>query len=224
MFSEFPLRIFLDTANVNEIRAAVRMGAISGVTTTPSLAAQEGIGTTVGYREAVLEIADFVEGPISVEVVSHDTEGMIEEGLGIAQWHPNVVVKLPSTKSGFEAMTHLSKEGAKINQTLCFSVNQALVGAQAGASMVSPFVGRLDDQSQDGMNLVRDIVDVFARHPIRTEVLAASIRHPLHFLMAARAGAQIATIPFKVLGQMIKHPMTDIGVARFNEDWENASK
>ncbi len=223
MFLESPLRLFLDTANVDEIREAARMGAISGVTTNPSLAAKEGIGTPSGYRDAVLEIADIVDGPISVEVVSQDAEGMIEEGWGISQWHPNAVVKLPSTRTGFEAMSHLSKEGVSINQTLCFSTNQALIGAQAGASMVSPFVGRLDDQGQDGMELVRDIVDVFARHPISTEVLAASIRHPVHCLMAARAGAHIATVPFGVLGQMARHPLTDAGVARFSEDWERAS-
>ena len=224
MFLGFPLRIFLDTANVDEIREGARMGAISGVTTNPSLAAKEGIGTSNGYREAILEITELVNGPISVEVVSQDAGGMIEEGWGISQWHPNVVVKLPSTQSGFEAMTHLSREGVNINQTLCFSVNQAVVGAQTGATFVSPFVGRLDDQGLDGMDLVRDIVDVFAKYPIRTEVLAASIRHPLHCLMAARAGAHIATVPFKVLGQMIKHPLTDIGVARFNKDWEKASQ
>ena len=223
MFMGFPLRIFLDTANVDEIREAARMGAISGVTTNPSLAAKEGIGTSSGYREAVLEIAEIVDGPISVEVVGQDTEGMIEEGWGISRWHPNTVVKLPSTQTGFEAMAHLSKEGVKINQTLCFSANQAIVGAQAGASMVSPFVGRLDDQGQDGMSLVRDIVDIFARYPIETEVLAASIRHPVHCLMAARAGAHIATIPFKVLGQLVRHPMTALGVARFSEDWEKVS-
>ncbi len=223
MFMESPLRIFLDTANVDEIREAARMGAISGVTTNPSLAAKEGIGTPTGYREAILEIAEIVDGPISVEVVSQDTEGMIEEGWGISLWHPNAVVKLPSTQTGFEAMAHLSKEGVKINQTLCFSANQAIVGAQAGASMVSPFLGRLDDQGQDGMSLVRDIVDIFSRYPIRTEVLAASIRHPVHCLMAARAGAHIATIPFKVLGQMVRHPLTDLGVARFSEDWEKVS-
>ena len=217
------MRIFIDTANVDEIREAARMGVISGVTTNPSLAAKEGIGTSSGYRDAVLEIADLVDGPISVEVVSQDTEGMIEEGWGISQWHANAVVKLPSTRSGFEAMSHLSREGVRINQTLCFSTNQALVGAQAGASMVSPFVGRLDDQGQDGMDLVRDIVDVFARHPIDTEVLAASIRHPVHCLTAARAGAHIATVPFKVIAQMIEHPLTKIGLARFNEDWESAS-
>ena len=220
---ESPLRIFLDTANVDEVRQAARMGAISGVTTNPSLAAKEGIGTSAGYREAVLEIADIVDGPISVEVVSLDAESMIEEGWGIAQWHANVVVKLPSTQAGFEAMAQLSGEGVKINQTLCFSANQALVGAQAGASMVSPFVGRLDDQGQDGMSLVEDIVKIFKGYPISTEVLAASIRHPVHCLMAARAGAHIATIPFKVLGQMVRHPLTDLGVARFSEDWEKVS-
>ena len=218
------MRIFLDTANVDEIRQATKLGVVSGVTTNPSLASKEGIGTSNGYRDAILEIADIVDGPISVEVVSLETEAMLEEGSGISQWHPNVVVKLPSTRSGFEAMAQLSNEGVKINQTLCFSVNQALLGVQAGAGYVSPFVGRLDDQGQDGMEVVGDIVTIFRQHGISTEVLAASIRSPLHCLMAAKAGAAIATIPFKVLTQMIHHPLTDIGLARFTQDWEMAPK
>ena len=218
------MRLFLDTANVDEIRQAAKLGAISGVTTNPSLASNEGIGTLDGYRDAVLEIADIVDGPISVEVVSVETETMLEEGWGISQWHPNVVVKMPSTRPGFEAMAQLSAEGIKINQTLCFSVNQALIGAQAGATYVSPFVGRLDDAGQDGMSVVRDIVAVFREHDISTEVLAASIRSPLHCVTAAQAGAHIATIPFKVLTQMMNHPLTDIGLARFTQDWERVKK
>ena len=218
------MRLFLDTANVDEIRQAAKLGAISGVTTNPSLASNEGIGTFDGYREAVLEIADIVDGPISVEVVSVETETMLEDGWGISRWHPNVVVKMPSTRPGFEAMAQLSAEGIKINQTPCFSVNQALIGAQAGATYVSPFVGRLDDAGQDGMSVVKDIVTVFREHDIATEVLAASIRNPLHCVTAAQAGAHIATIPFKVLTQMINHPLTDIGLARFTQDWERAKK
>lgn len=217
------MRLFLDTANIDEIRQAVKLGAISGVTTNPSLASNEGIGTLDGYRDAVLEIADIVDGPISVEVVSVETEAMLEEGWGISKWHPNVVVKLPSTRSGFEAMTQLSSEGIEINQTLCFSVNQALIGTQAGATYVSPFVGRLDDTGQDGMTVVRDIVNVFREHDISTKVLAASIRSPLHCMTAAKAGAQIATIPYKVLTQMISHPLTDIGLARFTQDWQRTN-
>ena len=214
------MRIFLDTANVDEIRQAAKLGVLSGVTTNPSLASLEGIGSFNGYRDAVLEIAEIVDGPISVEVVSVEAEAMIEEGWGLSKWHPNVVVKMPSTRAGFEAMAQLSAEGVSINQTLCFSVNQSLLGAQAGAGYVSPFVGRLDDAGQDGMKVVEDIVTVFRAHNIATQVLAASIRSPLHCVMAAKAGAHIATIPFKVLNQMVHHPLTDIGLARFIQDWE----
>ncbi len=218
------MRIFLDTANIDEIRQASKLGVISGVTTNPSLASKEGIGTLGGYRDAVLEIAEIIDGPISVEFVSVEAEAMIEEGWGISQWHHNVVTKLPSTRAGFEAMAHLTTENVKINQTLCFSVNQALIGAQAGASYVSPFVGRLDDTSQDGIAVVEDIVSIFGKHAISAEVLAASIRHPLHCVMAAKAGAHIATISFKVLTQMIHHPLTDLGVTRFSQDWETATR
>ena len=219
------MRIFLDTADIDEIRQAARLGVISGVTTNPSLASKAGIGSADGYRTAVMEIAVHVDGPISVEVVNIETEAMIEEGWGIAQWHPNVVVKMPSNRSGFEAMAQLSNEGVKINQTLCFSLNQAILGAQAGAAYVSPFVGRLDDRGEDGMAVVRDIAEVFRGQGIETQVLAASIRHPLHCVEAARAGAHIATIPFQVLTQMMEHPLTDAGLARFTQDWrEPASK
>ena len=217
------MRIFLDTANVDEIRQAAKLGVISGVTTNPSLASKEGIGTANGYREAVLEITDVIDGPISVEVVGVEAEAMMEEGWDISQWHPNVVVKMPSTKPGFQAISQLSREGVKINQTLCFSVNQALLGAQAGSTYISPFVGRLDDEGQDGMGVVEDIVTIFDRYDISTEVLAASVRHPMHCIMAAKAGAHIVTVPFKVLTQMISHPLTDVGLARFTQDWEAAS-
>ena len=218
------MRLFLDTANLDEIRQAARLGAISGVTTNPSLASKEGIGTLDGYREAVLEIAEIVDGPISVEVVSTETEAMMEEGWSISKWHPNVVVKMPSTAGGFEAISQLSAEGVSINQTLCFSVNQALLGAQAGSTYVSPFVGRLDDAGHQGMELVGDIVEIFDQHEISTQVLAASIRHPLHCVMAAQAGAHIATVTFQVLGQMIQHPLTDQGLSRFTKDWEEAGR
>lgn len=217
------MRLFLDTANIQEIRDGVRLGVISGVTTNPSLAASEGIGNRENYKAAVQEIADILDGPISVEVVSPDAEGMVAEGREIAEWIPNPWVKIPSTAAGFEAISTLSNDGIKINQTLCFSLNQALLGAQAGSTVVSPFVGRLDDIGQQGMDLIEEIVSVFAVHQIETQVLAASIRHAQHCSSAARAGAHIATIPYKVLLQMVQHPLTDAGVTRFLADWEKAS-
>ena len=217
------MKLFLDTANLDEIREAAGMGFISGVTTNPSLAAKERIGDLEAYRAVVMEIAAIVDGPISVEVTAPDTDGMIEQARAIAPWHPNVVVKLPSTLEGFRAMGVVTREGIHVNQTLCFSVNQASLGAQTGASYVSPFVGRLDDEGHHGMALVGDIVDIFDRYDIPTQVLAASIRHPLHCVEAAQVGAHIATVPFKVLMQMAHHPLTDIGAARFLEDWERAS-
>ena len=216
------MRLFLDTANMQEIRDGVRLGVVSGVTTNPSLAASEGIGSRVNYRAAVQEISDILDGPISVEVVSLDAEGMIEEGREIAEWIPNPWVKIPSTTAGFEAISTLAKDGIKVNQTLCFSLNQALLGAQAGSHVVSPFVGRLDDIGQQGMDLVEEIVSVFDRQKIETQVLAASIRGPLHCSFAAKAGAHIATVPYKVLLQMVQHPLTDVGVSRFLADWQKA--
>ena len=198
------------------------MGVISGVTTNPSLAATEGIGDSESYKAAVQEIADLLNGPISVEVVSQDAAGMIAEGRDIAEWIPNPWVKIPSTSAGFEAISVLSRDGIKVNQTLCFSVNQALLGAQAGSTAVSPFVGRLDDIGQEGMELVAEIVSLFRDYQIDTKVLAASIRHPLHCTLAARAGADIATVPFKILSQMAQHPLTDAGMTRFLADWEKA--
>ena len=216
------MQLFLDTANIQEIREGVRWGVISGVTTNPSLAAAEGIGDSGSYKAAVQEIADLLDGPISVEVVSQDAAGMIAEGREIAEWIPNPWVKIPSTAAGFEAISVLSRDGIKINQTLCFSVNQALLGAQAGSTAISPFVGRLDDIGQEGMELVAEIVSLFRDYQIDTKVLAASIRHPLHCTLAARAGADIATVPYKILAQMAQHPLTDAGMTRFLADWEKA--
>ncbi len=217
------MELFLDTANIEEIRQGARMGVITGVTTNPSLAAKEGIGKMDAYRIAVEEIADIIDGPISVEVISTDVEGMITEGRDIATWIPNPWVKLPSTQAGIEAMSVLTSDNIKVNQTLCFSVNQALLGARAGATVVSPFVGRLDDIGQQGMDLVEDIVKVYRTYNIPTKVMAASIRHAQHCVMAAQAGADISTIPFPVLMQMIKHPLTDAGQSRFSQDWRKAS-
>jgi transaldolase len=216
------VKLFLDTANIQEIREGARLGVISGVTTNPSLAASQGIGDSEGYKTAVREIADLVKGPISVEVVSQDAAGMIAEGRDIAGWIPNPWVKIPSTAEGFEAIATLASEGISVNQTLCFSTNQALLGAQAGSTAVSPFVGRLDDIGHQGMDLVADIVSLFRAYNIKTQVLAASIRHSLHCNLAAKAGADIATVPYQVLLQMIRHPLTDAGVARFTADWKKA--
>ena len=218
------MKLFLDTAIVDEIRQGARFGVVDGVTTNPSLAAKEGVSGLGAYKETVQEIASIIDGPISVEVISTDVEGMITEGKDIAGWIPNPWVKLPSTSAGFEAMKVLVGEGIKINQTLCFSVNQALLGAQAGATVISPFVGRLDDIGHDGMELVKEIGSIFRKYEIQTMVMAASIRHALHCIEAARAGANIATIPYNVLMQMTKHPLTDIGASRFVEDWEKARK
>jgi len=214
------VKLFLDTANIQEIRDGARLGVITGVTTNPSLASAEGIGSPESYKAAVREISDIVDGPISVEVISLDTLGMVAEGRDIAGWIPNPWVKIPSTIAGFEAINILSSEGIKINQTLCFSVNQAILGAQAGSTAVSPFIGRLDDIGLQGIDLIKDIVSVYEQHKIETKVLAASIRHTLHCTLAAQAGAHIATVPYKILVQMTQHPLTDAGVARFKADWE----
>lgn len=216
------MRLFLDTANLDEVRQGAELGVVSGVTTNPSLAAREGIGDRDSYRSVVLEIARIIHGPISVEVTARSVDGMVEQALDIATWHANVVVKLPSTRDGFRAMAQVAREGIPINQTLCFSVNQALLGAQAGVTYVSPFVGRLDDAGHRGIDVVADIVDVFRQHHLPTQVLAASIRHPLHCVEAAQAGAHIATMPYKVLTQMMDHPLTAAGDATFTRDWERA--
>jgi len=215
------MRIFLDTANVDEIRQAARLGVISGVTTNPSLVAKE---KRADMKAAIQEISSIVDGPISAEVLSLEPAAMIQEAREVSSWSPNVVVKIPISANGLEAISVLSKEGIKINLTLCFSLNQALLGAIAGAAYVSPFVGRLDDIGHDGMQLVSEIVKMFDRYKLPSQVIAASIRHPLHVIVAAQAGAHIATIPYTVLMQMIKHPLTDIGISRFAEDWRSIQK
>jgi len=211
------MRLFLDTANFDHINHGVRMGVISGVTTNPSLVSKEG---RVDYKQVVQRICSIVPGPVSTEVLSADVDGMVAEARQIARWADNVVVKIPASVEGIEATAMLARESIKVNLTLCFSVNQALLAAAAGAAYVSPFVGRLDDIGEDGIALIRDIVEVYSRYPaIRTEVIAASIRHPQHCLLAARAGAPIATIPYGILLQMTRHPLTDAGIQRFQEDW-----
>ena len=215
------MRIFLDTANIDEIRQAAKLGVISGVTTNPSLVAKEKRGD---MKAVIQEISSIVDGPISAEVLSLEPEAMIQEAREVSSWSPNVVVKIPISASGLEAISVLSKERIKTNLTLCFSLNQALLGAIAGATYVSPFVGRLDDIGHDGMQLVSEIVEVFDRYKLPSQVIAASIRHPLHVIVAAQAGAHIATVPYTVLMQMIKHPLTDIGISRFAEDWRSIQK
>ena len=219
------MRLFLDTANIDEIEQGVRLGGISGVTTNPSLAAKEGIGDLGSYKNAILQIAEILpeNSPISVEVTAQDSQEMIRQSREIATWHSSVIVKLPSTIDGFHAIAVITREGIPVNQTLCFSVNQAILGAQSGVTYVSPFVGRLDDEGHQGMDLVADLVSTFRNYPIETQVLAASIRHPLHCVQAAKAGAHIASVPFKVLMQMTHHPLTDAGNAIFNRDWDKVS-
>ncbi|MGH9532625.1 MAG: fructose-6-phosphate aldolase [Terriglobales bacterium] len=212
------MKFFLDTANLKEIREAASLGILDGVTTNPSLVAKEG----KPFRETILEICDAVDGPVNVEVVATDTEGMLREGHDYVTWHRNVVVKLPTTREGLKACKRLSGEGIRTNLTLCFSANQALLVAKAGATYVSPFVGRLDDISHVGMDIVRTIVQIYKNYDYRTQVLAASLRHPLHVVEAALAGAHVATLPFKVLDLMFKHPLTDRGLEQFLKDWEKA--
>lgn len=210
------MRIFLDTANLEEVKSANDLGIISGVTTNPSLIAREGRP----FRQVVEEICNIVNGPVSAEVLSQDAAGMVREARELASIHPNVVIKIPMTGEGLKAVKQLSGEGIKTNVTLIFSANQALLAALAGATFVSPFVGRVDDIGYKGMDILADIVPIFAQYGFSTEIIAASIRHPLHVLEAARLGADIATVPYQVLMQMIKHPLTDIGLARFLADWE----
>ncbi|MEW6308093.1 MAG: fructose-6-phosphate aldolase [Bacillota bacterium] len=210
------MRLFLDTANIQEIRDAAALGVISGVTTNPSLVAKEGRD----FHTVVREIAAIVDGPISAEALSLDNAGMVEEATVLARIHPNVVIKLPMTGEGLTAARRLKGLDIKTNVTLVFSANQALLAALAGATYVSPFVGRLDDAGHDGMEVVRDTVEIFAVHDLDTQVIAASVRHPLHVIAAAKAGADIATIPYKVLQQMLAHPLTDAGIARFLADWQ----
>ncbi len=215
------MRIFLDTANIEEIRKAAKLGIICGVTTNPSLMAKENSCDLKGVIEEILSIVD---GPISAEVTSPDAEGMIREAKEIATWSPNVVVKIPICPEGLEATSVVTPMGIKTNLTLCFSFNQALLAARAGATYVSPFVGRLDDIGHNGMELIRDVAEVFEYYDLSTQIISASIRHPLHCLESAKAGAHIATVPYKVLMQMISHPLTDKGMAAFDADWKKVSK
>ncbi len=210
------MKFFIDTADVNEIREANAMGILDGVTTNPSLIAKEG----KPFKETILEICKVVDGPVSVEVVALEMKGMVREAEEFADWHKTVVVKLPTTREGVKACKYLSGKGIKTNLTLCFSANQALMVAKAGATYVSPFVGRLDDISHVGMELVKQVIQIYKNYGYKTEVLAASLRHPLHVVDAAMAGAHVATIPFKVLDLMMKHPLTDKGLENFLKDWE----
>ncbi len=215
------MKIFLDTADVEEIRTAASWGILDGVTTNPSLYAKAGGGS---YEEILTEICKITPGPVSAEVVAEDVEGMLKEGRAFAKLAPNIVVKVPMSEPGLQAMARFAKEGIKTNCTLIFSANQGLLAAKAGASLISPFVGRLDDINQDGMTVVRELAEIFAIHEIKSEVLAASMRHPLHVTQAALAGAHIATVPLKVLKQMVRHPLTDSGIAQFRADWEKARR
>lgn len=210
------MKLFLDTANIEEIKKANDLGVICGVTTNPSLIAKEGRN----FAEVVQEICRIVDGPISAEVISVEAEGMIQEAKELVKIHPNIVIKIPMTGEGLKAVKELAKLGIKTNVTLVFSANQALLASLAGASFVSPFVGRLDDVGQDGMELIKEISLIFFQYEFKTEIIAASIRHPLHVTQAAKAGSHIATIPYKVLLQMLQHPLTDLGIEKFLKDWE----
>lgn len=211
------MEIFIDTANIEEIKKINELGVISGVTTNPSLIAKEG----KDFKEVVKEIASIVDGPISAEPVSLTADEMVKEALELAKIHPNVVIKVPMTQEGLKACKQLSEQGIKVNVTLVFSVNQALLAALAGAYFVSPFVGRLDDISENGMNLIEDISEMFAVQNIQTRIIAASIRQPLHVSQAALAGCDIATVPYDVIIKMFNHPLTNEGIKKFEADWNN---
>ncbi|MFY9140681.1 MAG: fructose-6-phosphate aldolase [Thermacetogeniaceae bacterium] len=215
------MEIYLDTANVDEIREAVTWGVISGVTTNPTLIAKE---SGRDFREIIKEICGLVQGPVSAEAVSLDVEGILKEARELAALNPHVVIKIPVTEDGLAAVKVLSREGIRTNVTLVFSPLQALLAARAGATYVSPFIGRIDDTGQDGSDVLADIMDIFRNYQLETKVIAASIRHPRHVLEAARLGADIATVPFKVLKTMFRHPLTDRGIDRFLADWEKVIK
>lgn len=210
------MKFFIDTASLDEIREAESLAILDGVTTNPSLIAKEG----KPFKETILKICDVVNGPVSTEVTALDKDGMLKQGREFASWHKNVVVKLPTTREGVKACKVLAGEGIKTNLTLCFSPNQALLVAKAGATYVSPFIGRVDDISQDGMQLIRDIVLIYKNYGFTTQILTASVRHPMHVVEAAKAGSHVATIPWKVLDMLFNHPLTDKGLAAFLKDWE----
>jgi transaldolase len=214
------MKFFLDTANIDEIRNAAEYGLIDGVTTNPSLVSKEGRA----FKDILMEIAHIVDGPISAEVVSTDAAGMLREAYDLAKLHRNIVIKIPMIKEGVKALKRLSEDGIRTNVTLIFNPNQALIAAKLGATYVSPFVGRFDDISEVGMDLVADLVQIFENYKFATQILVASCRHPLHIREAALMGAHVATMPFKVLEQLLKHPLTDIGLERFLKDWENVPR
>jgi transaldolase len=214
------MKFFLDTANIEEIRNAAEYGLIDGVTTNPSLVSKEGRT----FKDILLEITQIVDGPISAEVVSTEASGILREAYELAKLHKNIVVKIPMIKEGMKALRQLSRDGIRTNVTLVFNCNQALIAAKLGATYVSPFVGRLDDVSEVGMNLISDLVTIFSNYHFSTQILVASCRNPLHIREAALLGAHVATMPFKVLEQLLRHPLTDIGLERFLKDWEKVPK
>jgi transaldolase len=214
------MKFFLDTANVKEIQEAASLGLLDGVTTNPSLVAKEGRS----FKEVLLEICNIVDGPISAEVVSLEADAMVKEGKGLAKIHKNIVVKVPLIAEGLKATKRMTAEGIKVNVTLCFSPTQALLAAKAGAWCVSPFIGRLDDISSNGMELIRQILTIYRNYDFKTQVLVASVRHPQHVVEAALAGGHICTMPFSIFQQMVKHPLTDSGLKKFLADWEVQAK
>jgi transaldolase len=215
------MKFFIDTANLDEIREAQAQGVLDGVTTNPSLVAKEG---NVDFKQHVAAICEITQGPVSAEVTSLDLEGMLREGREYARIAPNVVVKCPLTTDGLKATRALSDEGTRVNVTLCFSAAQAILAAKAGAAYISPFIGRLDDIGQNGLSLLAEIIEIYDNYDWDTEVLAASIRHPIHVVEAARMGADVATMPFKVIQQLVKHPLTDKGLEQFLADWKKSGR
>ena len=214
------MKFFLDTANVKEIQEAASLGLLDGVTTNPSLVAKEGRS----FKEMLIEICNIVDGPISAEVVSLEADAMVKEGKELAKIHKNIVVKVPLIAEGLKATKRMAAEGIKVNVTLCFSPTQALLAAKAGAWCVSPFIGRLDDISSNGMELIRQILTIYRNYDFKTQVLVASVRHPQHVVEAALAGGHICTMPFSIFQQMVKHPLTDSGLKKFLADWETQAK
>lgn len=214
------MKIFIDSGDIGEIREAVAMGAVDGVTTNPSLLAKGGKPT----RQAIAEICELVDGPVSAEVLATDTQAILTEGRELAKIHPNVVVKVPLLIDGLKAVKVFTDEGIRTNVTLCFSPTQALLAAKAGATYISPFIGRLDDVSEEGMELIEQIVTIYGNYDFETEILVASVRHPVHVVQAALLGADVATLPFKVITQLVKHPLTDLGLAKFLEDAKKIPK
>ena len=210
------MKIFIDTANIEEIRKANEWGVIDGVTTNPTLVAKEG----KDFKSIVDQILSIVDGPISVEVISTDSKGMVKEALEMANWSKNIVIKIPMIPEGLKAVKILNEKGVMTNVTLVFSVNQAILAAKAGATYVSPFIGRLDDIGHDGMQIIRDLVTIYKLYDFKTKIIVASVRHPLHVIESAKIGAHVATIPFSVIEKMFKHPLTDIGLEKFLKDWK----